>query len=176
MTFTPPQSPPRKRKTAAALVIGNEILNGKTLDTNTQVLAQFLFKRGVVLKCAETIQDDPRSITRSVARLASTHDFVFSSGGIGPTLDDVTYQSIADAFGTDLVVSEETILRMKEISPQMDINDAQRRMATLPVSGETLWTDGLWVCCCDHTDSGLRIQWVARFSGKLSSNSNNLLC
>jgi molybdopterin-biosynthesis enzyme MoeA-like protein len=132
----------RKRKTASALVIGNEILNGKTLDTNSQVLAQFLFGRGVVLKCIETIPDDVRTITRSVSRLASTHDYVFTSGGIGPTLDDVTYQSVGLAFGVQLVEDEDTVAKMKQ--SRMELNDARLRMATLPSGCDKLWTEGLW--------------------------------
>jgi molybdenum cofactor synthesis domain-containing protein len=89
-TSTQPCS--RRRKQAAGLVIGNEILNGKTLDTNTQVLAQFLFARGITLARCETIPDDVPTIRKAVSRLASGHDYVFTSGGIGPTLDDVTYQ------------------------------------------------------------------------------------
>jgi molybdenum cofactor synthesis domain-containing protein len=89
-TSTQPYS--RRRKQAAGLIIGNEILNGKTLDTNTQVLAQFLYARGINLARCETIPDDVPTIRKAVSRLASAHDYVFTSGGIGPTLDDVTYQ------------------------------------------------------------------------------------
>lgn len=79
---------PSLRRRAAGLVIGNEILNGSTLDTNTQVLGQFLFQRGVRLARVETVEDDKDVISEAAAKLAATHDYVFTSGGIGPTLDD----------------------------------------------------------------------------------------
>jgi hypothetical protein len=84
-----------RRKQAAGLIIGNEILNGKTLDTNTQVLALFLYSRGITLARCETLPDDIPTIRRAISRLGATHDYVFTSGGIGPTLDDITYEVCA---------------------------------------------------------------------------------
>jgi Probable molybdopterin binding domain len=84
-----------RRKQAAGLIIGNEILNGKTLDTNTQVLAQFLYARGISLARCETLPDDIPTVRKAVSRLGATHDYVFTSGGIGPTLDDITYEVCA---------------------------------------------------------------------------------
>jgi molybdenum cofactor synthesis domain-containing protein len=136
---------PVSRPRAAALVIGNEILSGRTLDTNTQVLAQFLFARGVSLVRAETIGDEIPTIRKVASRLAATHDYVFTSGGIGPTLDDVTYAALGQAFGAPLAVHDETIARMRRVAPDMDLNEARRRMATLPAGAATLWTEGLWV-------------------------------
>lgn len=135
------------RRTAAGLVIGNEILTGKTLDTNTQTLATFLFQRGVQLRKCEIVLDDVPTISKAVARLAATHDYVFTSGGIGPTLDDMTYESVADAFGLELKEHPETIKRMHAISPNMDLNEARLRMATLPTGDgvSVFWTDKLWV-------------------------------
>lgn len=135
----------KRRRTAAGLVIGNEILNGKTLDTNTQTLAKTLFQRGIVLARCETIPDDFDTIRTSLSRLAQAHDYVFTSGGIGPTLDDITYKSVGAAFGVEVALHAETLQRMQRVSPHMEINDARKRMATLPIGCETLWTDGLWV-------------------------------
>ncbi|KAI0566506.1 hypothetical protein FGB62_7g672 [Gracilaria domingensis] len=134
-----------RRKTAAALIIGDEILSGKTLDTNTQTLARHLVDRGVDLLKTETIQDDIGTICETVRRLAGDHDMVFTSGGIGPTLDDVTYEGVATAFGLKLVRHEGTVLRMREVQPQLVLNEARLRMAMLPERCDVIWTDGLWV-------------------------------
>eukprot|EP00737_Agarophyton_chilense_P001382 gb/GEZJ01001552.1/.p1 GENE.gb/GEZJ01001552.1/~~gb/GEZJ01001552.1/.p1 ORF type:complete len:282 (+),score=40.11 gb/GEZJ01001552.1/:1071-1916(+) len=133
------------RKTAAALIIGDEILSGKTLDTNMQTLAKHLVEKGVVLRKSETIRDEVETISDAVRRLSSAHDMVFTSGGIGPTLDDVTYQGVAGAFGLKLVRHEDTILRMKQIQPEIVLNEARLRMVMLPESCDIIWTEGLWV-------------------------------
>lgn len=137
-----------ERKTAAAVVIGDEILTGKTQDTNTQTLARFLVRHGVVLKKTETILDDVDTIAETVRRLSATHDLVFTSGGIGPTLDDVTYAGVAAAFGLSLGRHGETEARMRAVRPGMELNEARLRMAELPAPCEALWTEGLWVPLC----------------------------
>lgn len=134
-----------ERKSAAAVVIGDEILTGKTQDANTQTLARFLVKHGVVLKKTETILDDVETISSTVRRLSESHDLVFTSGGIGPTLDDVTYAGVAKAFGLPLKEHDETLAMMAEIQPDMELNAARLRMAILPSPCETFWTSGLWV-------------------------------
>lgn len=141
-----------ERKSAAAVVIGDEILTGKTQDRNTQTLAKFLVRHGVILKKTETILDDVDTIAECVRRLSATHDLVFTSGGIGPTLDDVTYAGVAKAFSKRLTVHDGTLRRMREVQPDMEINSARRRMAELPEECETFWTEGLWVplCCVEE--------------------------
>jgi molybdenum cofactor synthesis domain-containing protein len=86
-------------RTAASLVIGNEILSGKIQDTNTHDLARFLRALGVELRRVVVIPDELDAIAREVNALRATHDLVFTSGGIGPTHDDVTIEAIATAFG-----------------------------------------------------------------------------
>lgn len=134
-----------ERKSAAAVVIGDEILTGKTQDANTQTLAKFLVRHGVVLKKTETILDDVDTIASTVRHLSESHDLVFTSGGIGPTLDDLTYEGVAKAFGLQLNEHEETLKMMAKIQPAMEINAARLRMAMLPEPCETFWTGGLWV-------------------------------
>lgn len=133
------------RKSAAAVVIGDEILTGKTQDANTQTLAKFLVEHGVVLTKTETILDDIDTISATVRRLSKEHDLVFTSGGIGPTLDDLTYAGVAKAFGLPLEEHKETLRMMREIQPHMEINAARLRMAILPAPCETFWTGELWV-------------------------------
>lgn len=139
------------RKSAAALIIGDEILSGKTLDRNTQELAKFLYAQGVTLSRTETIPDDVPTISSCVRSLSASHDLVFTSGGIGPTPDDMTYEAVAHAFSVPLELHEPTIKKMREIRPEMEINEARKRMALLPQGCSAYWTDGLWVpLACMH--------------------------
>lgn len=91
------------RRTAALLVIGNEILSGKVADTNTRLLARLLRDKGVDLRRTVTIPDEPEAIAAETAVLAAAHDFLFTSGGVGATHDDVTMEGVARAFGTVVV-------------------------------------------------------------------------
>lgn len=135
---------------AAALIIGNEILTGSITDTNTPWLAQLLYKQGVDLVRAEYIPDDIEDIKQTVLRLkerVGPNGVIFSSGGIGPTHDDVTYEALAGAFGVQLKVHEPTVQLMKEhyAKSGKEVNAARLRMATLPQGAEVLVTEGLWV-------------------------------
>eukprot|EP00002_Diphylleia_rotans_P009709 TRINITY_DN2006_c0_g1_i3.p1 TRINITY_DN2006_c0_g1~~TRINITY_DN2006_c0_g1_i3.p1 ORF type:complete len:294 (+),score=71.14 TRINITY_DN2006_c0_g1_i3:119-1000(+) len=131
-------------KTAAILLVGDEILSGKIHDTNGHFLARFLYKQGVDLKRMVVVPDTIEDISRHVVDLSNKFDYVFTSGGIGPTHDDMTYDAIAYAFNTKLVLDEETKARMaaKMTSP---LNDARLRMARFPTPYNKLWTPGLWV-------------------------------
>jgi molybdenum cofactor synthesis domain-containing protein len=91
-------SAPRTR-TAAALLIGNELLSGKIGDENLATLARALRARGVSLDRASVVRDDVDVIAREVRALADAHDWLFTSGGVGPTHDDVTIEAVAKAFG-----------------------------------------------------------------------------
>lgn len=133
------------RKSAAALIIGDEILSGKTLDLNTRTLARFLVSHGVQLERAETIGDDIDKIAECVRVLADSHDLVFTSGGIGPTLDDRTYVGVGRGLGLELGRHGETVRRMREAQAEMELNEARLRMAMLPRPCEVFWTEGLWV-------------------------------
>jgi molybdenum cofactor synthesis domain-containing protein len=100
-------------KRAAALVIGNELLSGKIADANTQVLARTLQQIGVRLTRVVMVVDDRAIIRDEVKLLAASHDHVFTSGGVGPTHDDVTIDAVADAFdrGVESAASIEAMLR-----------------------------------------------------------------
>lgn len=133
------------RKKIGAVIIGNEILSGSTIDTNLSVLARHVQSKGAVLQKAVTIRDDVDIIADAVRSMSNTHDMVFTSGGIGPTLDDVTYSGVAAAFSLKVSRHEPTISRMKTERPDMELNAARLRMAHLPHDCEVLWTQGLWV-------------------------------
>ncbi|KAI0815870.1 molybdopterin binding domain-containing protein [Xylaria sp. FL0064] len=102
--------------TAACLIIGDEVLGGKTVDTNSAYMAKWCFSLGMNLKRIETIEDDESEIIEAVQRMSNRYDFVVTSGGIGPTHDDITYQSIAKAFGLPLKLHAEAYERMKKLS------------------------------------------------------------
>ncbi|KAJ8096564.1 MoaB/Mog domain-containing protein [Lipomyces tetrasporus] len=124
--------------TAACLIIGDEVLNGKIRDANSYTFAKFCFEIGLDLKRVEVIGDEEHEIVEAAQRMAKEYDFIVTSGGIGPTHDDITYQSIAKAFDLPLVLHEETVKRMQRLGiRRLDPNDneainAQMRMATLP--------------------------------------------
>jgi molybdenum cofactor synthesis domain-containing protein len=94
-------------RTAAALIIGNELLSGKVAEANLLVLARELRGLGVLFKRAVLILDDVEEIAREVRALSETHDVVFTSGGVGPTHDDLTIEGVARAFGAGVVVAPE---------------------------------------------------------------------
>lgn len=132
---------------AACCVVGDEILTGKVHDVNSHVLAKVLFDRGVKLRRVEVIPDVVDEIAATVRRLSSSFDVVFTSGGIGPTHDDVTYEGVAAAFGRPLVFHAPTLDLMAAhyAAKGRALNDASRRMALVP-DGCVVWsTPGLWV-------------------------------
>jgi molybdenum cofactor synthesis domain-containing protein len=94
-------------RTAAALVIGNELLSGKIEDRNVLVLARTLRALGIELRRVVVILDEIQEIAGEVRSLAASHDWLFTSGGVGPTHDDLTIEGVALAFGVPLVVSQE---------------------------------------------------------------------
>ncbi|KAK0627777.1 molybdopterin binding domain-containing protein [Immersiella caudata] len=101
----------RKIRTAACLIIGDE-----TKDTNSNYMAKWCFDLGINLRRVEVIEDDESEIIEAARRMSDRYDFVVTSGGIGPTHDDITYSSIAKAFGLPLVLHEEAYALMKKIS------------------------------------------------------------
>ncbi|EPS43327.1 hypothetical protein H072_2693 [Dactylellina haptotyla CBS 200.50] len=134
----------RMIQTAACLIIGDEVLNGKIVDTNSPWFAKYCFSMGLELKRVEVIPDEEADIIEGVRRMSRNYDFVVTSGGIGPTHDDITYPSIAKAFDLPLELHEETHQRMRKLwkskrnEPFFDWDtpsarlSAKLRMATLP--------------------------------------------
>ena len=128
-----------KNPSAAILIIGNEILSGRTLDTNTQTIAKALGEIGVVVLETRTVPDIKQVIIESVLALSAKYDYVFTTGGIGPTHDDITSLAISEAFSVPYTRNE-TIYQLlqewcKENGQQM--NKAREKMAFIP-EGSTL--------------------------------------
>ena len=120
--------------TAAMLVIGDEILSGRTRDANMYHLAGRLSEVGIDLKEARTVSDDPEAIVKAVRALSGTYAQVFTSGGIGPTHDDITADCIADAMGATIDVRDDAraILQAHYDRQGIEMNDARLRMARIP--------------------------------------------
>ena len=120
--------------TAAMLVIGDEILSGRTRDTNTHHLAEVLTARGIRLMEARVVADDQSAIIAAVNALRSRWDHVFTSGGIGPTHDDITADAIAAAFGVGISHRADAmaLLGAHYAARGIDFNDARQRMARIP--------------------------------------------
>ncbi len=125
--------------TAAMLTIGDEILSGRTRDANMPLLAAALTARGIVLREARVVPDIAEEIVAAVNALRARYDHVFTSGGIGPTHDDITADAVAVAFGVGIDVREDAraILATNYADPERDLNPARLRMARIP-DGATL--------------------------------------
>ncbi|CDO93256.1 unnamed protein product [Kluyveromyces dobzhanskii CBS 2104] len=122
---------------AACLIIGDEVLNGKITDTNSRFFAQYCYKLGINLKEIVTVGDDEAQIVDTLRRLSVQNDFIVTSGGIGPTHDDITYESVAKSFNLPVAIDPECKERMRKISsPETRLNGQALedfyRMATLP--------------------------------------------
>src|SRR5947199_5225104 len=128
---------PPKTVTACVLIIGNEILSGRTQDANLAFLAKGLNEAGIRLREARVIPDDTDIIVSTVNEVRRGFDYVFTTGGIGPTHDDITAQCIADAFGLTLIVHPEARRLLETHYPPGHLNEARLRMAMVP-EGATL--------------------------------------
>ena len=120
--------------TAAALIIGDEVLSGRTQDTNLNAIARFLGALGIDLMEARTVGDRKTQIVDSLNALRVSHDYVVTTGGIGPTHDDITADAVATAFGVALPEHPEAIAILARRYGD-DFNAARRRMARIPEGG-----------------------------------------
>ncbi|OWZ03334.1 hypothetical protein PHMEG_00024952, partial [Phytophthora megakarya] len=132
---------------AAVCVIGNEVLTGKTLDTNSHWISKFMFHRGVDLKRVVVIPDEEEAIVstvRELSQLVGPSGYVFTTGGIGPTHDDITYESVAKAFGLSVEFHETTLKGLEAAMANragQKMTEERKRMALLPAGCKTLTTE-----------------------------------
>ena len=126
--------------TAAALIIGNEILSGRTQDQNLSFLGEKLGEIGIRLKEARVVSDDAEEIAAALDALRARYDYVFTTGGIGPTHDDITADSVARAFGVGIDYHPEVYAMLKAWfeSKGQEANEARMRMARIPDGAEIL--------------------------------------
>ena len=130
-------------KSAGIVIIGNEVLSGKTQDTNSYFLCTELRQLGVEVQKISTIPDVVELIGREVAEFSKRFDFVFTTGGVGPTHDDVTIDGIAHGFGLKVVRHPDIERRMRQRLGG-DVNEARLRMANVPEGAELLATEALF--------------------------------
>lgn len=125
-----------KRVTAAVLVIGDEILSGRTKDTNSGYIVRYLAQIGIEAREIRVVPDDEAAIVAAVNALRASHAYLFTTGGIGPTHDDITADSVAKAFGAPIAEDPRALaLLLERIKPE-DLNQARRRMARIPQGAE----------------------------------------
>jgi molybdenum cofactor synthesis domain-containing protein len=124
--------------TAAILVIGDEILSGRTKDKNIGFIADYLTNIGIDLKEVRVVADDEAAIVEAVNALRARWTYVFTTGGIGPTHDDITADSIAKAFGTGIDFHPEAVALLQARFKSDNMNEGRMRMARIPIGAELI--------------------------------------
>jgi len=138
--------------TAAILVIGDEILSGRTKDKNIGYIAEYLTNIGIDLKEVRVVADEEDEIVAALNALRSRYTYVFTTGGIGPTHDDITADSVAKAFGVTIDVDPRARKLMEErfAARGVEMNEARLRMARIPAGAELVenkqsGAPGFWI-------------------------------
>ena len=121
---------------AALIIIGNEILSGRTQDQNLSYLANWLNEIGIQLSEVRVIRDEEDIIIETVNYLRKTYNYVFTTGGIGPTHDDITSLSIARAFNVDLEINDKALSILKEYYKDSELTDSRMKMTMIPKGAE----------------------------------------
>ena len=123
---------------AAILIIGNEILSGRTQDTNTTTLATWLNSIGVKVNEVRVIPDIEKTIIETLNVLRKTNDYVFTTGGIGPTHDDITAQSVSKAFGLKYEIHKEAFKILESYYQPGEFNEGRQRMVWMPENAKLI--------------------------------------
>ncbi len=124
--------------TAGIIVIGDEILSGRTQDSNSNFIAKNLIKEGIKLEEIVVIKDNKKTIIDRVQNYSSKYSYVFTTGGIGPTHDDITSESISEAFNLKYVINEDAFKILEKYYPKGEFNESRQRMAKMPTGSELL--------------------------------------
>src|SRR6266566_4783439 len=124
--------------TAAVLVIGDEILSGRTKDKNIGYIAEYLTAIGIDLREVRVVADDEAAIVEALNALRTRYTYVFTTGGIGPTHDDITADAVAKAFGVGIDYDQRVVALLKERYAAMgtELNEARMRMTRIPAGAE----------------------------------------
>ena len=123
---------------AAVLIIGNEILSGRTQDTNTSTLATWLNSIGVKVNEVRVVPDVEKKIIDTLNVLRKENNYVFTTGGIGPTHDDITAQSVSKAFGREYEVHKEAFKILEAYYQPGEFNEGRQRMVWMPANAELI--------------------------------------
>ncbi len=121
--------------TAGLVVIGDEILSGRTQDANVAYLAKWLNEEGVALREVRIVADDQTAIIEAVNALRVSCNYCFTTGGIGPTHDDITVDAVACAFGVEVIYNDEALQMLAAYYGSEQLTDARKRMARVPDGG-----------------------------------------
>ena len=127
-------------KQASLVLIGDEILSGRTEDKNLAYLAKWLGKLGISLSEVRVVLDDEGAIIGSVNSLRKKYDYVFTTGGIGPTHDDITTECIAKAFGVKVKVDADALEKMKAFLDGKELTEPLLKMLRIPEGGELIYS------------------------------------
>lgn len=125
--------------TAALLVIGDEILSGRTKDKNIGTVADFCTDLGIEMREVRVVSDEEADIVDAVNALRARYTYVFTTGGIGPTHDDITAEAVALAFGVDLPINDEARDILENRYGTVDVSPARLRMARVPDGGSLIY-------------------------------------
>ena len=123
---------------AAILIIGNEILSGRTQDTNTSTLATWLNSIGVIVREVRVIPDLEKTIVDTLNVLRKENNYVFTTGGIGPTHDDITAQSVSKAFGLKYEIHKEAFKILEAYYKPGEFNEGRKKMVKMPENAELI--------------------------------------
>jgi molybdenum cofactor synthesis domain-containing protein len=124
--------------TAAVLVIGDEILSGRTKDRNIGYIAEYVARIGVEVREVRVVPDDEAEIVAALNALRARYDYVFSTGGIGPTHDDITADAVAKAFGVGIGEDPRALAIMMQRYQPADLTPARRRMSRIPEGADLI--------------------------------------
>jgi len=130
-----------KEFTSAILIIGNEILSGRTVDKNTSFIAKWLGDLGIGVEEVRVIPDKEEIIVESVNSLRKKYQYVFTTGGIGPTHDDITSQSVAKAFGKKYEYNQEAYSILEKYYAKSDFNEGRKKMAKMPEGASLIYNE-----------------------------------
>ena len=121
-----------KRLNAGIIIIGDEVLSGRTQDTNSNFIAKKLIESGIQLDEIKVIHDQMDIIIEDVLKFHNRYTYVFTTGGIGPTHDDITSESIAKAFNQKYCFHDEAYKILENFYPKGEFNEGRKKMATMP--------------------------------------------
>lgn len=125
---------------ASLIIIGDEILSGRTEDKNLSYLAKWLGKLGINLCEVRVVLDIKKDIIDAVNSLRKRYDYVFTTGGIGPTHDDITTESIAKAFGVEARIDDDALEKMKDFLAGKELTEPLLKMLKIPEGGELIYS------------------------------------
>ena len=128
----------KKEIIAAIIIIGNEVLSGRTKDLNTSTLSIWLNSIGIVVKEVRVIPDIEKKIISTVNELRNKFDYVFTTGGIGPTHDDITAESVSKAFNLEYGIHKEAFSILERYYEQGEFNKGRQKMSMMPTTAKLI--------------------------------------